>query len=107
MEILNQNTNDNEAYRIALEKVKKLKKFYVHLIVFIIVNAFILFFKYKDLDATERFLSFETFSLVFYWGIGLVAHGFSVFVPLFVFGKGWEDKKVKQFMEKDKNTNWE
>ncbi|MES2747810.1 MAG: 2TM domain-containing protein [Bacteroidota bacterium] len=107
MEVYNQNNPEKEAYRMAQQKVKKLKGFYVHLIVYSLVNAFLLFSKYANLDADERFFSFSTFSTVFFWGIGLVAHGFSVFVPHFAFGKEWEDKKMKQFMEKEKKEKWE
>ena len=107
MEVQNQNNPDRQAYKIAQMKVKKLKGFYVHLIVYILVNSFLIFSKYANLDEGETFFTFKTFSTVFFWGIGIVAHGFSVFVPHFVFGNDWEDKKMKQFMEKDKNNKWE
>ena len=101
-------TNDSkEQYEMALNKVKKLKGFYTHLIVYLIVNAFIVVGNFKNLEVGESYFQFNNFTTAFFWGIGLVAHGFSVFVPHFVFGKDWEDKKVKQFMDKNKNSNWE
>ena len=66
-----------------------------------------LFSRYTNLEANEAFFTFHNFSTAFYWGIGLVAHGATVFVPNFAFGKEWEDKKMKQFMEKEKNNKWE
>lgn len=108
MEVYNDNNPEREAYRMAQKKVKKLKGFYVHLLVYILVNAFLVFSKYARLDPGEQFWSFPTFSTAFFWGIGLVAHGFSVFVPHFAFGKEWEDRKMKQFMDRErKNSNWE
>lgn len=107
MEINNSQNPDQLAYEMAQKKVKKLKNFYVHLIVFILVNSYLLIMKYTKLDAGEKFFSFETFSTVFFWGIGLVAHAFSVFVPYFVLGKDWEDKKVRQYMNKEKDSKWE
>ena len=98
---------DREAYDMAFRKMKKIKGFYTHLTVYLIVNAFIVVGNFKDLEVGESYFQFHNFTTAFFWGIGLVAHGFSVFVPHFMFGKEWEDKKVKQFMDKDKNTNWE
>lgn len=36
------------------------------------------------------------------WGIGLLIHAFSVFGTK-MFLKDWEEKKIKELMEKDKN----
>lgn len=107
MEINNPQDPEQMAYEMAHKKVKKLKNFYVHLIVYILVNSYLLIMKYIRLDAGENFVSFGTFSTAFFWGIGLVAHAFSVFVPYFVLGKEWEEKKVRQYMEKEKNNKWE
>ena len=41
-------------------------------------------------------------AILFFWGIGLVAHGLSVFVPQFVLGKDWEERKIRELMEKNK-----
>ncbi len=101
------NNPEQEAYKMAQIKVKKLKNFYIHLIVYILVNGILLFSRYINFDEYESFFSFRNFSTAFYWGIGLVAHGATVFVPNFAFGKEWEDKKMKEFMEKEKKSNWE
>jgi hypothetical protein len=103
---INSNSQDNnsQAYEIAQKKVKKIKSFYIHLTVFILVNAYLLILSYTNLDANEQFFSFNTFSTVFFWGIGLFAHGFSVFVPYFILGKDWEEKKLNEYMSKEKNN---
>jgi hypothetical protein len=106
MEIYN-NNRDQEAYKMAQQKVKKLKNFYVHLIVYTLVNSFIFFSKYAKLEAHENFFTFDNFSTAFFWGIGIVAHAFSVFVPHFAFGKDWEDRKVNEYMNKGTNDKWE
>ncbi len=107
MEIINNQDKNREAYEMAQKKVKKLKNFYVHLIVYILVNIFILFKHYSNLEEGESFFSLPTFSTAFFWGIGLVAHGFSVFVPYFVLGKEWEEKKINEYMNNEKNKKWE
>ncbi|AST01282.1 hypothetical protein BT10792_02380 [Bacillus thuringiensis] len=35
------------------------------------------------------------------WGIGIVIHGLTTF-PVGIFGKEWEERKIKEYMEKDK-----
>ncbi|WP_413997719.1 2TM domain-containing protein [Flavobacterium sp. W1B] len=98
-----------DKYKEAERKVKKLKGFYTHLIVYILVNILIVFININDLSAGESYFKMENFFTAFFWGIGLLAHGLSTFMPHWIFGKNWEDKKIKEFMEKEKqnNTNWE
>jgi len=36
------------------------------------------------------------------WGIGVLAHALSVFVPNFIFGSDWEKKKIRELMDKYK-----
>ena len=40
--------------------------------------------------------------MAFFWGIGLVAHGLSTFGGEIFFGSAWEEKKIKELMEKEK-----
>jgi uncharacterized integral membrane protein len=98
---------DEIKYQEAVKRVKKIKGFYTHLIVYIIINAMLLIVNYKNLDANENFWRWQTFNTVFFWGIGLVAHGLSVFMPSMIMGSNWEEKKIKELMEKDKNSKWE
>lgn len=107
MEINNSQNPDQLAYEMAQKKVKKLKNFYVHLIVYLLVNSYLVIMKYINLHTGDDFFTFKTFSTAFFWGIGLVAHAFSVFVPYFVLGKEWEEKKVRQYMNKEKDNKWE
>jgi hypothetical protein len=37
------------------------------------------------------------------WGIGVTAHGFSVYGIIGLFGKEWEEKKIREIMEKEKD----
>jgi hypothetical protein len=37
------------------------------------------------------------------WGIGLVAHGLRAYGYNPLFGKNWEERKIKEFMDKDRN----
>src|SRR5210317_867018 len=37
------------------------------------------------------------------WGIGIIFHAIGVFGGNIVLGKDWENRKIKEFMDKDKN----
>lgn len=98
------NTQDEIKYQEALKRVKKIKGFYTHAIVYVFVNIMIVFLNVKNLDLGESYFQFKNFMTAFFWGIGLVAHGLSVFVPNWIMGQNWEERKIKEFMEKEKNN---
>ena len=100
MEIINK--QDDIKYLEAKKRVKKLKGFYSHLTIYILVNLFIVFINIQDLKPGESYFQYKNFITLFFWGIGLVAHGMSVFVPQFVLGRNWEERKIKELMNKEK-----
>ena len=75
-----ENYSPEERYNLAYKRVKRIKGFYVHLLVYILVNAFIISGNYYTNSHKDyNFWSFEIFSTALFWGIGLLAHGLSVF----------------------------
>ena len=88
-----------DAYLRAQKKVKSLIGFYWHLASYIIVNAFIIGLIVVN---GGKFWSFGTFATAFFWGIGLFFHFIGVFGPDFMFGRGWEARKIKEYMDKDR-----
>ncbi len=100
MEIINK--QDDIKYLEAKKRVKKLKGFYSHLTIYILVNLFIVFINIHDLKPGESYFQYKNFITLFFWGIGLLAHGMSVFVPQFVLGRNWEERKIKELMNKEK-----
>lgn len=101
------NFNDKIRYEQALKRVKRIKGFYTHLLVYIVINIMIVIVNVQDLDKGESYFQLKNFVTLFFWGIGLLAHGLSVFGPEFFMGKNWEEKKIREIMEKDKKRNWE
>lgn len=101
------NFNSDERYNLAYKRVKRIKEFYVHALVYVLVNAFIIFRNYYGNTPNENFWSWVNFNTVLFWGIGLVAHGLSVFGTNIFFGQKWEERKIQEFMDKDKNQKWE
>lgn len=96
------NTQDEIKYQEALKRVKKIKGFYTHAIVYVIINIMIVIINIENLNEGESYFQFKNFMTAFFWGIGLVAHGLSVFVPSWIMGQNWEEQKIKEFMEKEK-----
>ncbi|MBF4507957.1 2TM domain-containing protein [Flavobacterium sp. JLP] len=106
-------TND-ESFNIAYRKVKKIKGFYSHLKVYIIVNLIIIvsnlsrdfsMIKFND----NGLFDWNTYSTAFYWGIALLIHAFSVFGLDIFFNRDWEQKKIQEYMNKQSSNNnkWE
>lgn len=98
----------DERYNLAYKRVKRIKGFYVHLLVYAGVNAFLILSGVKGsvMDHAE-FWQWETFSTALFWGIGLTAHGLAVFGRNIFFGPDWEERKIKELMEKEKSEKWE
>lgn len=95
---------DDIRYREAERRVKKIKNFYVFTFIYFAVNIFILFLNYRGLKPDESIWRLKYFSLPLFWGIGVIGYGMSVFLPGFVLGNKWEEKKIKELMEKEKSS---
>ncbi len=90
------------AYEAAQKKVKKLKGFYIHLLVYLVVNIMIIYANYTNSNTNTSIFEFRNFSTAFWWGIGLLAHGFNVFSIDLIFGKDWEERKIRELMNREK-----
>jgi hypothetical protein len=79
-------------YQEALKQVKRIKEFYVHVAVYIAVNAFLMVINMLTGDFPWFIFPLGG------WGIGLIAHAFDVYGTHGVFGQEWEDRKIRQLM---------
>lgn len=97
------NYNNDQRYFQAKKRVEEIKGFYGHLASFILVNIF-LFVLNIVTSPNELWFFWPTFG----WGIGLLFHGMKVFGYSPFFNKDWENKKIKEFMEKEnqKEQTW-
>ncbi|PLT29333.1 2TM domain-containing protein [Peribacillus deserti] len=84
----------NEQYQRAKRRVQNLKAFYLHLTVYIFVNI-MLFFINLTSDAGNWWFFYPLCG----WGIGLIVHGLST-VVFGRFGSEWEERKIKEYMDK-------
>ena len=102
--IMEINYNEEDKYYLAKKKVENIKGFYGNLTSFIGVNIVLIFI---NLYTTPNHLWF--YWPLMWWGIGVVFHGLKVFEVFPVLGKGWEEKKIKEIMdkEKEKKNKWQ
>ncbi len=101
---MDKNTLDQIRYDEAVKKVKKLKGFYNHALVYVVINIMVIIANVQNYDPGESFFQFKTFMTAFFWGIGLFAHAMGTFVPYFILGKDWEERKIKELMEKERQN---
>ena len=90
-------------YREAQKRVKRIKGFYTHAIIYIVINIMVFISNAREIPAGESIIQWRTLMTPITWGIGLLAHGLSVFVPNIILGKDWEERKIREFMEKEKS----
>lgn len=80
---------DEEIYKKAKERVNQIRGFYSHLAVYIIINLIFYFYVGKSWLWVTAF-----------WGIGVVMQ----FINTIILGKDWEEKKIQEFIEKEKRS---
>ena len=96
-------------YLKAKKKVESIKGFYWHLAIYFIVNSFITVFKISRNIGNGESFNDSSFDIGMFftwipWGIGLLIHGLVVFDAFSILlGKNWEDRKIKELMEKESN----
>ncbi|MCM4169154.1 hypothetical protein KCTC52924_00079 [Arenibacter antarcticus] len=94
----------------AKKRIEELKGFYVHLVIFIVINLFISIHKIvgnlQDGETLwEAFWDFGTFAVWIFWGVGVVFHASKTFNYNPFFTKEWEDRQIKKFMEEDRKES--
>jgi len=104
------NFTEEHKYLLAKKRVEKIKGFYIHLAVYIVVNIFIsaiiIYGLTNDNDGEYGFAGaithFGTYSTWLFWGIGLFFHWLGVFGTNMFFGKDWERKQLEKYMDDHK-----
>jgi uncharacterized membrane protein YGL010W len=99
----------NNTYKQAEKRVKRIKNFYNHLQIFVIImlpvlllyNYIIGFFEsYIDNGNSLEWVKANIWVNVLLWFIGLTIHGIFAFKYKFNFVDKWEKNKIEEFMNK-------
>lgn len=85
--------DEEERYKRAKARVGELKEFYEHLTIYIGVNITLVIINLVTSPNTLWF-----YWVTVFWGIGIIWHAIDVYGKL---GKRWEEKKIKELMEKE------
>ncbi|TPN85454.1 2TM domain-containing protein [Aquimarina algicola] len=89
-------------YEKAKKRVENEKGFYTHLTVYIVINIILLITNADIIDDGLKNLgSWHLYITPTLWGIGLFFHGFSVFGKYKIFSRKWEERKIKELMDRD------
>ncbi|MHA6696707.1 2TM domain-containing protein [Chryseobacterium sp. A301] len=91
--------SSDQTYQTAKRQVRKIKGFYIHLQVYLTVLVFLTLLPYLVHEGEEDFSAIWGLG---FWGIGLLAHGCSVFIPKFILGRKWEERKIEELIRKEK-----
>lgn len=92
--------DEQAGYQRAKQRVEEIKGFYQHLLVYVLVNVFLFVLNILTSPGSLWF-----FWPLLGWGIGIVAHAATVFACGGLLGKEWEERKIKQLMDKGPPRN--
>jgi len=88
--------NENMAFIRAKERVEKIKGFYGNLIAYCVFIPCLIIFNLKTTD-------FQWFWFpMMGWGMGVIFHA----LETFGYGKAWEERKIQEILNKDKQNKW-
>lgn len=99
--------SEEQKYSIAKKRVEKIKGFYWHLITYVIVNVIISvtiiigLINEDKVTFGEAISNFGVLATWLFWGIGLFFHWLGVFGTSLFFSKKWEERKIRELMDKD------
>ena len=95
--------NTTDKLKRAQKRVEQIRGFYVHLAVYIVVNLIIVgSFVIRNGFDGEPVDFWGALSTTVFWGIGLAFHGLHVFGIHGIFGRQWEERQIRKFMEEDR-----
>ncbi|MFC1721602.1 2TM domain-containing protein [Patescibacteria group bacterium] len=90
---------DSQRYQRAKKRVKEMREYYTHLIVYAGVNVMLFVINWLTAPGTWWF-----YWVTIFWGIGIGWHTIAFFFTDRMEGSNWEERKIKEQMEKDKQS---
>ncbi len=94
----------------AKERIKQLKGFYTHFMIYIFVNVMIttvitVSLMYNGYSFFEALSNFGSFSTWFFWGIGVFFHAVKTFSVNPFFNKEWEERQIQKYLDDEKRES--
>ena len=93
----------NQKYLLAKKRTENLRKFYKHLVIYVLVNSFISGFKIKDyveggFTFEEAFSQFDVYIVWLVWGAFVALQALRTFNSNLIGGADWEERKIREYM---------
>jgi hypothetical protein len=105
-----ENPTDEEKKMIrAVKRVEEIKGFYKHLVLYLIVNLFLMFITnyfdvtiriFEELEVSSNISDswFAQYPVWFIWGFFLAVEAIKVFLLPSFLNKNWQEKKIEEYM---------
>lgn len=100
---MNTTPEEEKLYKDARKRVRRKKSYYSAIIAYFTVGTFLTFinwFSQRDQETIHWWVIWVWFG----WGIGMFFYTVSFFKNGMLFGQDWEDRKIKEEMEKMKRS---
>lgn len=89
------NSINHSAYIRAKERVNELKGFYTHLAIYLIFIPFFVFLNFRSSGFPWAIFP------ILGWGLGVLGHATEIFGWNPFFGKSWEERKIREYLDND------
>ena len=89
--------DDRDRYERARRRVREIRAFYVHLAVFVAVNIVL-----HGINLVTAPKVYWAVWPLLGWGIGVLAHGLTTYRWVPFVGQEWEERKIRELMDKDR-----
>ena len=89
---------NEEQVALVRRRVHRLREFYVHMAVYVAVIGGLAIFNWV-VSPDFWWVAFPAIG----WGIGLAAHAISVFFEDGLFGPDWEERKMRELLEREQH----
>ncbi|RAJ16846.1 2TM domain-containing protein [Olleya aquimaris] len=100
-------TNQRRLERAKI-RVKKIKGFYTHLLIYVVINLVIVYINIQNLEPGESYFQYRNFITLTLWGFALIIHALTTFLPNFILGVNWEQRQIEKFISKERDQKrWE
>ncbi|HEA21809.1 hypothetical protein LCGC14_1206130 [marine sediment metagenome] len=99
-----ENTRRESKYIRARERVTQIRKLYTGLMSYVVVIAILAGVNYYTNQLTYPWFLWAAFG----WGIGLLFQAAKAYSLSPFFGRDWEERKIKEFMQdNERKSRWE
>ena len=103
MEDIRNNHQEQELLAMAQKKVQKLKRFYIHAVIYSIVVGIYVLNNYFNVPIPFFPIGRLNWFIMTIWTIVLAIDAIQLFATTVFIGKKWEERQIKKMMEKSKN----